>query len=186
VKCLPSIVYRDEKAVMFSHAQPIPIPCIPGAATEIEMSDVYVASYPENPIHLVESGARNSDESAEDTIQYTFFKQEYFYCRSPLTAEAEEVCWFACWALDEKVPLNGEDMRCWRWGVVGMGYVGHGKTVLGGFLWGGGAIEGGWRGGGVEGGWSSINSSEHVEGMLRMNCGTVGLWDNRVKIRGWM
>ena len=51
--------------------------------------------------------------------------------------------------------------------MVGMGYVGHGKTVLGGFLWG---VERG----GVEGGWSSINFSEHVEGMLRMNCGTVG------------
>ncbi len=100
-------------------------------------------------------------------IQYTFFKLEYFYHRSPLTAAAEEVCWFACWALNEKVPLNGEDMRCWRWGVVGMGYVGRGKTVLGGFLWG---VERG----GVEGGWSSINFSEHVEGMLRMNCGTVG------------
>jgi len=49
-----------------------------------------------------------------------------------------------------------------------------------------GVFVGGVEKGGLEGGWSSINSSEHVEGMLRMNCGTVGLWDNRVKIRGWM
>ena len=50
MKCLPSIVYRDEKAItIVPHAQPMPTPCIPAAATEIEMSDVYVASYAENP-----------------------------------------------------------------------------------------------------------------------------------------
>jgi len=173
VKCLPSIVYRNEKAItIVPHAQPIPTPCIPGAATEIEMSDVYVASYPENqsislnPVHETQIRALR--------IQYTFFKLEYFYHRSPLTAAAEEVCWFACWTLNETLPLNGEDIRYWRWGVVGMGYVGHGKTVLGGVLWGGGPIEGGWRGGG--GGWVEQHQFQRARGGHAEN----ELWDRGI------